>query len=137
MKNLIIAVLFAVTLLVSVPSHARSVVAVKTPERASFVLTSGQEPSLDKVRQCIGLASAARGWRVVAEQPGQLTLHNDVRGKHQVEVKVTYDSRGIQVDYVSSENLNYRVRDGVGYIHPKYNEWVNLLISDIVAKVSF
>jgi len=73
---------------------------------------------------------------VTSEKPGELQLRNVIRNKHVVVINVFYDIKGVRAEYVSSENLKYEMREGVPYIHPKYNEWVSLLLHDIVAKVS-
>lgn len=100
-------------------------------------MSASHAPAPDKVREAIIDASARRGWHVAADQPGKLRLRNVIRNKHTVVVDVAYDSKGVSVTYVSSEDLDYAMRDGVAYIHPKYNEWVQKLLHDIVAKVAF
>ena len=137
MKNSLTALLFFVLSLLSFNSDARALERVQSPRSAAFVVATGKTPSVDKVRESIGIAGAVRGWQVMAEQSGQMTLRNNIRNKHVVVVNIFYDEKGIRVEYVSSENLNYRMRDGVSYIHPKYNFWVSTLMQDIVAKVTF
>jgi hypothetical protein len=135
MKILPSLLLFLALLLVSPAGHARFAEPVQSPQRATFV-SGNAAPNLAKVRESIGLAASSRGWVVTSEQPGQLQLRNVIRNKHVVVINVFYDTTSVRAEYVSSENLKYEMRGEVPYIHPKYNEWVNLLLHDIVAKVS-
>jgi hypothetical protein len=136
MKILHSLFLFLALILVSPVGQARFAEPVQSPQQATFIVSGNVAPGLSKVRESIGLAGSARGWVVTSEQPGQLQLRNVVRNKHVVVINVFFDSKGVRAEYVSSENLKYEMRGGVAYIHPKYNEWVNLLLHDIVAKVS-
>ena len=136
MKNLLAILLLIATVLFPLDALARASTPLQSPMHADFVSTAGGPPSLDKVRQAIIAAGAAHGWRMTAEQPGQMSLHNVIRGKHTVDVNVSYTRHGVDVIYMSSDNLDYAMRDGVAYIHPKYMEWVNLLLTGIVTKVS-
>jgi len=136
LKTLLLVLLLAVSILVPFAAHARASEPVQSPQQASFVVSKNGAPDVDKVRASIGAAASAHGWQVTSEQPGQLTLHNLIRNKFVVVINVFYDSKNVRVEYVSSENLNYELRGGVGYIHPKYNEWVKLLLKDIVARAS-
>ena len=95
----------------------------------------GKTPSLEQVRHAVATAGAPRGWQMVDEQPGRITLRNVVRGKHTVVVAVDYDAAGFRIDYVSSENMNYREKRGRRYIHPKYMQWTGLLAQDIGARL--
>lgn len=136
MKILFSFALFLALILISPLGHARFAEPVQSPQQASFVVSGSATPSLVKVRESIGAAASSRGWQVTSEQPGQLQLRNVIRNKHVVVINVFYDTRSVRAEYVSSENLKYEMRGGVPYIHPKYNEWVNLLLHDIVTKVS-
>ncbi|MFT3806168.1 hypothetical protein [Arenimonas sp.] len=136
MSKLIVSLLFAFTLVLTQPVFARGSEQAKSPVGAMFVLPAGESPSLQQVRDAIATAGAARGWRMVSEDAGSMNLYLNVRGKHEVTVKVTYDQKGFQVFYVSSVNMDHRMRGSLDYIHPKYNMWVNTLIQDVLAKVA-
>ncbi|HEV2606743.1 MAG TPA: hypothetical protein VGT79_02055 [Xanthomonadaceae bacterium] len=136
MKMLHSLLLFLALILISPVGHARFAEAVQSPQQASFVVSGSAAPNIAKVRESIGAAASSRGWQVTSEQPGQLQLRNVIRNKHVVVINVFYDTKVVRAEYVSSENLKYEMRGGVPYIHPKYNEWVSLLLHDIVAKVS-
>ena len=90
-----------------------------------------------KVREAIAASGLKHGWAVVAETPGHLTLSNTIRDTFKVVINVTYDESGMQVDYVSSENLNYKMYKGERYIHPKYNKWVNMLMQGVTTRLSY
>jgi hypothetical protein len=136
MKSLLWILLLLVTSLIPLSAHARESEILQSPQHADFMVSGRQAPGMDKIRASIVQAGSARGWQVTAEQPGQLTLHNMIRHKHEVVVTVSYDTKGVSVAYVSSSDLDYAMRGGTAYIHPKYNEWVKLLLKDIVAKAS-
>ena len=137
MKYLLLAIVFIASILIPIDGRAaRPAQPMQSPQSADFTLPGNRVPTAEMVRASIILAGSARGWQVASEQAGELTLRNNIRNKHVVVVNVHYDSKGVRVEYVSSENLEYEMRNGVAYIHPKYNEWVKLLLNDIVAKVS-
>ncbi len=135
MCRVLLAVLFAISLVAPMPADAKSR-PLQPAERVTLVVASGKSLSPAFVRDSIVVVAANRGWMLQAEQPGRITLRNVIRGKHTVVVAVDYDSAGFKVDYVSSENLNYKLRNGKAYIHPKYQQWVNTLIQDVLAKVA-
>ena len=109
---------------------------LEPPQRVLFVGPGGSKADSDGLRSAIAAAGASRGWQLVEEAPDRMTLKNVIRGKHTVVVAVVYDAQGFQIDYVSSENLNYREKRGQAYIHPKYHQWIANLAQDISAKVS-
>ena len=128
--------LLALALLLSPGLAAAKTDPLEPPQRVLLVGPGGTSPSLDKVRAAVATAGAPRGWQVIADEPGRMTLRNVVRGKHTVVVAVAYDAAGFQVEYVSSENMNYTVRRGQARIHPKYHQWVGNLALDISTRVS-
>lgn len=136
MSNFVKCFAIALALLISQPVFARGSVQAKSPHSAMYVTPSGATPTLPQIRDAVGSAGAMRGWRVVAEDAGSMTLYNNVRGKHEVTVRVEYDQKGFKVVYVSSVNMNYKKRGDLDYIHPKYNLWVDRLVQDILAKVA-
>ncbi|WP_146909557.1 hypothetical protein [Arenimonas daejeonensis] len=106
------------------------------PQRMLFVGPAGKTPAPDSLRGAIAAAGNVRGWQLIDEVPGRMTFRNVIRGKHTVVVAVVYDPRGFQIEYVSSENLNYKERRGQAYIHPKYHQWIANLAQDINASVA-
>ena len=109
---------------------------LEAPQQYLFVTTAGQAKTMDELRGAIASAGCFRGWQVIDEAPGRLTMKNLVRGKHTVVVAVVFDTTGFRIEYVSSENLNYEERKGQAYIHPKYHQWVANLAQDISARVA-
>jgi hypothetical protein len=135
-KILLFMMLFVAALLVSSEGVARPADTLQSPMQASFNVSGNRAPSIEQVRNGIVQAGSRRGWLVANEQPGQLQLRNDVRGKHLVVINVFYDTKGVRIEYVSSQNMKYEMINGVAYIHPKYNEWVSKLLREIVAGTS-
>lgn len=136
MSQLIKTLVVAAALILAQPVLARGSVQARSPATATFVIPPSGSISIDQVRDCVATAGGARGWRMVSDEPGNMTLYIKVRDKHEVTVRVAYDQKGIQVFYVSSTNLDHRLRGDVVYIHPKYNMWVDSLMQDILAKVA-
>ena len=58
----------------------------------------------------------------------QATLY---QRSHVAVVDITYDADSFRITYVRSENLRYKVVDGVPRIHEGYNSWVKNLVGDI------
>jgi hypothetical protein len=135
MKFMLSVLLLVVSMLMSFEGHARATVPIQSPQQADFAIGGDKVLSLETVRSSIGVAASNRDWQVVTEAPGKVQLRNVVRNKHVLVVNVLYNTKGVRIEYVSSENLKYEMHDGTAFIHPKYNEWVGLLLKDIVAKV--
>lgn len=109
---------------------------LEPPQQYVFVIPAGKPATMDGLRTAIATAGSFRGWQVVEEAPGRLTMKNLIRGKHTVVVAVVYDLQGFRIEYVSSENLDYEEKRGQAYIHPKYGQWVANLALDINTRVS-
>jgi hypothetical protein len=109
---------------------------LEPPQRVLFAGSATTPHTPGALRGAIASAGATRGWQLIEDAPGRLTLRNVIRGKHTVVVAVVYDPRGFQIEYVSSENLNYKERRGQAYIHPKYHQWIANLAQDISAGVA-
>lgn len=86
--------------------------------------------SQDTVVHVIGQALSVHGWRVVKSAPGEIDAVYDPR-EFSVTIAVHYDTREIQVNYVTSEKLLYKVRHGRPYIHASYARWIRNLVTDI------
>ncbi|TNJ34659.1 hypothetical protein [Arenimonas terrae] len=128
--------LLSLTLALAAPLAAAKTDKLEPPQRVLFVGPAGRTPAPDTLRGAIAGAGALRGWQLIEEAPGRMVLRNVIRGKHTVVVAVVYDPQGFQIEYVSSENLNYKERRGQAYIHPKYHQWVANLAQDISARVA-
>jgi len=86
------------------------------------------------MRDIIAQGAKSRGWAVVGERPGCVSLHLDVRGKHFVRVDIDYGDGWFAVKYVDSGNLNYDA--STGEIHRKYIQWVRNLKQTIRLEAS-
>lgn len=109
---------------------------LEAPQQYVFVTPAGQPATMEGLRSSIATAGSFRGWQVIEDAPGRLTMKNVIRGKHTVVVAVVYDTAGFRIEYVSSENLDYEEKRGQAYIHPKYQQWVANLALDINTRVS-
>ena len=86
--------------------------------------------STAKVEQLIGSALTARNWRIVKQVPGEIDAVYDPR-EFSVTIAVHYNAQQVQINYVTSNNLKYEVRNGVRYIHTNYESWIKNLVTDI------
>ncbi len=131
MKKTVQSLIFALSLFVGTAAFAGGVAPMDQPQRVALAAGSGAAMSSQNVRDAIVKAGQTHGWMVQSEEPGMLTLHVLVRGKHDVVVRIAYDAEGYQLTYVSSANLDYRMKNGQPYIHSSYNRWIALLMQDI------
>jgi hypothetical protein len=131
-STLILALLLALAPALAVARSEK----LEPPQRFLFVAPAGQAKTLDDIRGAIATAGSFRGWQVIDQAPGRLTMKNVIRGKHTVVVAVVFDTEGFQIDYVSSENLNYEERKGQAYVHPKYLQWTANLAQDINVRMA-
>lgn len=85
----------------------------------------------DKMAEAIATAAEKREWIVTKKEPGRIELYQDIRGKHEVTVAVSYTGNSFNVSYVSSKNLKYD--PATRGIHGKYLNWVRVLKREIRA----
>jgi hypothetical protein len=83
-----------------------------------------------KVGQIIGSALSARNWRIVKHVRGEIDAVYNPRD-FSVTIAVHYDSKQVQINYVTSNHLRYEVKNGVRYIHTNYASWIRNLVTDI------
>ncbi|TAN04979.1 MAG: hypothetical protein EPN38_12080 [Rhodanobacteraceae bacterium] len=86
--------------------------------------------TLPQLEHIIGSALTSRGWRIVKHVPGEVDAVYDPR-HFSVTIAVHYDARQVQINYVTSSNLRYEVKNGVRYIHKNYVSWIKNLVTDI------
>lgn len=79
-------------------------------------------------------AGARRNWTVSSDKPGELVLKQNKAGKHEAEVRVSYDAKGYQLSYANSYNLNANPEQR--RIHPTYNMWLRNLSGDIESELT-
>jgi len=116
-----IAMLLLATTLVSASALARQTEMVDLPYQALRAPT-GTALTSAQVEAAIRDGARTQDWKVVSSEPGRIQLRLTV-SSHAMDVLVKYDDRGFDMDYVSSENLNYQLKRGTSYIHPNYNVW--------------
>jgi len=102
------------------------------PERIGVRAQAGV--TVENLRVAIIRGGARRNWTVLADTPGELSLKQSRRGKHEATVRVSYDEAGYQLSYADSYNLN--VDTGRQRIHPTYNMWLRNLSADIASEVA-
>jgi hypothetical protein len=132
MKRIILATLFAASLLAPAASRAEHTSRLVDHAQLSFAVPADSA----RVHDAIIEVGKRHGWTVSSDEAGKLRLGNTIRGTFKVVVDVAYTGSGMQVDYVSSENLYYQTKHGVPYIHPKYNKWVDLLMQETKARLA-
>jgi hypothetical protein len=109
------------------------------PLRTTFL---GDPAKLTKqqIKEAIGSAALAKGWKVTNESDGRVELTATMNGKHVMNVLVTYDSAGYEIHYLSSTNLLYKeTRDRnrpVQVIHKNYNVWIRRLADAVNGQVA-
>ena len=83
-----------------------------------------------QMERLIRRALVSRAWKLTSidGQTIYATLYN---GHAQADIKITYKSRSIQMDYIDSRNLGYKVKNGVTHIKGKYNRWIRNLEKDL------
>jgi hypothetical protein len=104
---------------------------VGAPVVVQLVPADGAMDSTDAVRALIVDTAKAKGWRVFSDTPGVLRLELTVRGKHHVVADVAYDDKRATITYVTSQNMDFKVKHGEPWIHSSYVRWVRLLADAI------
>lgn len=75
-------------------------------------------------------ALVTRGWVVNNESKGKIEASLSLRS-HVARIAIYHDLKEVRIEYVSSENLKYKEKDGKRYIHRNYLSWIQNLSSDI------
>lgn len=83
--------------------------------------------SLDQVQMVVKRVLTVIGWKVESETSG-VTLASIRKESLFAKVKIEYTTKEININYVDSQNLNYKNISGKGEtIHSRYINWVNNL----------
>ena len=127
-------VVLATALVVATSATAGGREPVGPPIVAQLVPVDGAMDSADAVRALIVDTAKAKGWRVFSDKPGVLRLELTVRGKHHVVTDVAYDDKQATLTYVTSQNMDFKVKNGEPWIHSSYVRWVTLLASAIESR---
>lgn len=125
-------IFLVVTMVVFVGCQGTPIFNVKD---ASINTVSGKEPTMEDVTKAIVSASTSStpAWNMQVIKPGHIvaTLHNR---SHMAAVDIHYTTKGYSITYKETANLKYDADKGT--IHKGYNKWVQLLSSNIGAKLS-
>jgi hypothetical protein len=91
-------------------AHARQAMMVDLPYRNLQPVSAG---TLDatRVESAIRDGAISAGWNVMSESPGQIVLERWV-SQHRMEVNVSFDDHGYDIDYRASDVLNYEIKRG-------------------------
>lgn len=100
------------------------------PPRVSIVHQDGKAATQAEVRAAIVHAAEGYKWRVTKDEPGKLVLQYN-RAQHEVVIRVDYDAAGFQIFFVSSRGMDFEMKEGEKYIHPKYNDWIENLSKSV------
>ena len=94
------------------------------------VTGTGKAPTVTDVRAAIARGAAGRGWALSEVSPSAFDATLTIR-KHRVVARIDFGADKFSITYRASENMGFEVVDGRPFIHPKYNQWVGNLLSDI------
>lgn len=83
----------------------------------------------EKMEKAINRALITRGWRVVNQSDNKIIATINVR-THSAEVEILYDAKRFSINYLSSNNLDYKPKKNG--IHRNYNKWIKILENEIV-----
>ena len=81
--------------------------------------------------QAIIRGCKAKGWTAVVADRNTIDAYITVRS-HKAHVKITYDDKFYNINYVDSTNLDYNN----GNIHRNYNKWIYKLSASIQQQLS-
>lgn len=126
----VLTLLLAIVLVVLSPNAAARSAPLQEPSPVQLAGTGGAALDTDATRAAIiaGANANPQHWIVVKESPGRIELQTVVRGKHTVVVAADYSAGEVRFDYVSSVEMNHKVRrDGSVWIHPNYMAWRQIL----------
>jgi len=129
-KRFVSLLLAAVLTLASLPAMAGKHDPMDIPAYERVESTNGIPPTAARIKAAILHAGKTRGWTMVESEPGRVTLRYAPR-THEVVVAVRYDNNGFKIEYVSSVEMNYRVKGNTPEIHGNYNRWIRNLSQDI------
>lgn len=124
MKHVYLAVLASIALLFSFAASAAPELVNPAPIAVPAKLVEVQ------VVGSIKHALKTRGWVISSESNGKIDATLNLR-KHVARIAIYHDLKEVRIEYVSSENLDYKEKDGKRHIHRNYLSWVKNLSTDI------
>lgn len=126
---------FALAVLISFSSMARELAPIADQRNILVQANSGKELTADDVKLAIQRGAGEKGWSTEDQGDGMLIARINVRQKHTVELEIPYSAKEYSLIYKNSGNLNYELRNGVPYIHPNYNRWIQYLKDEISSEL--
>lgn len=89
----------------------------------------------EDVAKVIKRSLVGRDWSMAKVETGYIEGQLNVR-QHMLKVGITFDTKMISMKYIDSVELGYREERGKRFIHPKYRNWTNNVMSDIRKNLS-
>ena len=78
-----------------------------------------------EARTIILEAMRGESWALSGEEPGKIHAIRVIRGRHEMQVLLSYDEDNVSIEYEDSKNLKYKKGwFGTETIHKNYNGWV-------------
>ncbi|WP_331344367.1 hypothetical protein [Cellvibrio sp. UBA7661] len=124
MKHILWSVLTSIALMFSLSAQAAPLLVNPDPIAVPAGITEVQ------ITSDIKRALVSRGWVVSGESKGKIDATLNIRS-HSARIAIYHDLKQVRIEYVSSENLKYKEKDGKRYIHRNYLSWVNNVAGDI------
>lgn len=116
------------TLLLSLALFGVAACATKPVENVQQTVPASSVQGTPEMKKAILTALNGRGWLVQQAGNDQILAEITVRGRHHAEIAIPYSASQFQIQYRSSEGLDFKS----GKIHRNYNKWVNILRDDIL-----
>lgn len=128
-------VTFILVCVIVLPANAASLATMETFGPVRVEEATGKPVAAEQVKRAILTAAQTRGWKAHEQSAGRIVATILVRGRFRVTVEIPYSARELSVNYLSSENLDYRPTEKGAEIHRNYNKWVATLVNDIKAQL--
>ena len=93
---------------------------------------TSEKTTLETVRNAIVRAGQVKGWTIVDESDGKVTLKH-VKGRHVAACDVTFDTKQFSI----AINPMTTLLKGPDSVHPKYNQWIRNLNKQILFEFNF
>ena len=126
MKKFCLVLAMVLTMMACRKGHMIEPVSYDAPE---------QTLTLKQMRGAIARGCIARQWHVAEVDPNTIEATITVRGKHRAVVTIPFTNNHYEIKYKSSANLEYKLKDGVEYIHPHYISWIRNLDNSIQTEI--
>lgn len=90
------------------------------------ITPTGDEITMEEVKDAIIRAGSGLGWRMRPAEPGLIIGTLNVRD-HMATVEISYDTDSYDITYMDSNNLDKKGNE----IHSNYNGWIQNLDNSI------